>query len=318
MSFNLSQPIFIMGCDRSGTTMLASMIGSAESVVVTPESHFKNYILKSQPEKKQEKIEEKIDRLLNDRRFRVWLENEHFRKKISKKYLKTMDGKTLLNYLVRLYHGALDKKITWMDHTPANTFIADLLIANYPDARFIHIIRDGRAVASSVIPLQWGPNTFEHAAWWWTQRVACAMAAEIKYESSMLRLYFEDVVKYPQDTLKKVCSFLNIDFSERMLEGNGFNVPDYTKGQHTLVNTRPAASKAELPYYFLCSRGAEVFESIAGDLLRYLGYTTVFDTPRPFNKIERLTNRSLDYWRNIRNRKEQRRRDARLPSLEGK
>jgi Sulfotransferase family len=64
----------------------------------------------------------------------------------------------------------------WVDHTPTNLRFARLLTAWFPEARFIHIVRDpGRA--ASVMPLNWGPNTITEAALFWKRRMALALTS---------------------------------------------------------------------------------------------------------------------------------------------
>ena len=70
-------PIFIGGCPRSGTTMLASMLGCASDTIVTPESHFKEQLLNNN--NKNTCSEDKNDWELHAN-FRVWLQDEEFRK----------------------------------------------------------------------------------------------------------------------------------------------------------------------------------------------------------------------------------------------
>ena len=52
----------------------------------------------------------------------------------------------------------------WVDHTPLNLRHAVALFRLFPDARMLHLVRDGRAVAASVLPLDWGATDADTAA----------------------------------------------------------------------------------------------------------------------------------------------------------
>jgi hypothetical protein len=60
----------------------------------------------------------------------------------------------------------------WIDHSPRNIWHGLSLLRRFPQAKFVHVIRDGRAVAASVMPLDWGPNTVSEAASYWATRIA--------------------------------------------------------------------------------------------------------------------------------------------------
>lgn len=59
----------------------------------------------------------------------------------------------------------------WVETTPDNAIRADGLIALMPEAKVIHVVRDGRDVASSVVGRSWGPNDFVGALRWWGKRM---------------------------------------------------------------------------------------------------------------------------------------------------
>ena len=70
-------------------------------------------------------------------------------------------GKAMMAEVLKAYAGSLNHHLDfkyWVDHTPVNLKFFMHLVKHYERAKFIHIVRDGRAVASSVIPLEWGPN----------------------------------------------------------------------------------------------------------------------------------------------------------------
>jgi hypothetical protein len=165
----------------------------------------------------------------------------------------------------------------WIDHTPANIRSAVTLAELYPQAKFIHMVRDGRGVASSILPLDWGPNTIDGAAEWWTESVAYGLAAESwGGVQRIIRMRYEDLVLNFESTVKTLCSFLGLDYQPAMLKADGFKVPGYTTNQHSLVGSVPQPSRVNAWERSLTGRQIEIFEAIAGELLRYLGYELRF------------------------------------------
>src|SRR3954454_19555219 len=76
------------------------------------------------------------------------------------------------------------------ERSPGHAKAVDVIAAVYPDARLIHIIRDGRDVARSLAARQWGPGSVAAAAREWRESVEAARAAapetgylEVRYES---------------------------------------------------------------------------------------------------------------------------------------
>ncbi|MEQ9414064.1 MAG: sulfotransferase, partial [Cyclobacteriaceae bacterium] len=154
------KPIFIGGCGRSGTTMLGDILGRIEGFLTTPESHFKvNAYYAAMNGDGHVDINKAVKVILGSYQSLIWginhSDNDHAQLNSCGSYVE------LINNIVKSYGEGFSKKCYthWVDHTPSNLSSALLLNKLYPEAKFIHIVRDGRAVANSVIPLDWGPNT---------------------------------------------------------------------------------------------------------------------------------------------------------------
>jgi hypothetical protein len=65
----------------------------------------------------------------------------------------------------------------WIEMTPGNVHVAPVLARIWPAARLVHAVRDGRDVACSVTPLTWGPDTLDEALTWWAESLADAFEA---------------------------------------------------------------------------------------------------------------------------------------------
>jgi hypothetical protein len=160
----------------------------------------------------------------------------------------------------------------WVDHTPWNTQYSLVLQELFPQAKFIHIVRDGRAVAQSVMQLDWGPTTPRSSATWWIERVAFGLASELRLPGQVLRVYYEDLVRDPVETLEKVCGFLELPYDALMLSCPRVAIPKYTSRQHELVGGKPDPSRIAAWREQLTPAQIRSFEEVAAEFLALLGY----------------------------------------------
>jgi hypothetical protein len=193
----------------------------------------------------------------------------------------------------------------WIDHTPDNVLHTTTLGDLFPEAKMIHIVRDGRACAASVMKLEWGPNTAYSAAQWWAERLAHGLAAESNLGPQLVkRVRYEDLVIDPQNTLQEVCAFLQLDYQPEMVQGTGFRSPGINAHQHTLIGRPVQANRITAWENELSARQIEIFESVAGDLLEFLGYELKYGLhARVPTQLEQMSMDVQDLYRaNISNR----------------
>jgi hypothetical protein len=265
-------PVFIGGSSRSGTTLLGAMLGSSLEAVTVPEARFKWTLLSS-----CDAVEDSIDlrcavrRLAADWKFRQWgvelppvaaLPQDNVRY-----------GALLRCLAVEYAHrSGKDDPGVWLDHTPGNVKYMARLGRLLPDSKFVHIIRDGRAVASSLLPLDWGPNDIFEAAEVWSLKVGMGLAACSALGERAISVRYEDLVYRPEATLKELCDFMAIAYDDEMVARRDFQVPGYTASQHHLVSGVPDPSRAERWRSELSAEQIRAFEYLTGDMLSYLGY----------------------------------------------
>jgi hypothetical protein len=109
-------------------------------------------------------------------------------------------------------------KSGWVEHTPHNVGACMALARVFPDAKFIHIVRDGRDRACSVVRLPWGPDTVEEAisAWAWKLQADEEQARELA-PGRMLVVQLEDLVLVDREgTLRRLLEFLELDEEESL------------------------------------------------------------------------------------------------------
>ena len=165
------KPVFVGGCPRSGTTLLGAMLGGHPDVLCPPESQFLVASLRSALTATGVDVDAAERAWSSDWRLKLW--GDLSPPGPSGRALTFAD---LARRTVSTYAGSVGQPdpAIWVDHTPWNLQFAHLLLQEFPEARFLHIVRDGRAVAASLLPRDWGPATAWEAAGFWLERVALA------------------------------------------------------------------------------------------------------------------------------------------------
>ena len=117
----------------------------------------------------------------------------------------------LYEYLERQKHNKGEP--LWIDTTPLNISVADRIHSLFPEARFIHMKRDGRDTVASVLKENWGPKNSMAALRWWERRMEIslqALSAVPKHQ--VLELDLEAlVVNDRQASYERLLDFLGVE-----------------------------------------------------------------------------------------------------------
>ena len=146
----------------------------------------------------------------------------------------------------------------------------------FPEARFVHVVRDGRDVAVSYRSVAWGPTTVEDAAMRWRRSVLRGRRDGERLGPDRYReVRYEDLVTDPERVLRELCAFLDLEWDDGVLH-------HHERAAEVIAATRfPGAhSRLLLPPTPGLATGAgrwrrptwRGFEAIAGGLLDELGY----------------------------------------------
>ncbi|HSI79818.1 MAG TPA: sulfotransferase, partial [Solirubrobacterales bacterium] len=182
-------------------------------------------------------------------------------------------------------------KPRWGDKTPFYVRKMRIIHKTLPEARFIHLIRDGRGVALSIKDLWFGPDTIEGCAEFWIERLDQARE-QADGLPHYIEVRYEDLVRDPEPHLRRICELVELPYDERMLRYYE-QVPDRVASevppQEVARDGRLVATEERLKIMENVSKppdpsridrwktdmGADdrrTFERIAGFRLRELGY----------------------------------------------
>lgn len=264
--------------------MLADHLGMINGACVVPESQFKiraMYILENYG---PDAVSSFLGR---DVRYRLWEKTGNCGDLAGCK-----SAETLLRHLVFRHRTNTDPEQFVLDHTPNNLENYQFLAKRFPTAKFLHIIRDGRAVANSVISCDWGPNNHLDAASWWMSKVAIGLALESGHPENVLGVRYESLVSQDAAEWGRILEFVGVQPDPKniakVMRGGAFEVPAYTAAQHAKVGSGLDSGASRSWENSTMSREQEIFESVAGGMLHALGYQTRFENPRTATKFEKL------------------------------
>ncbi len=269
---------FLVGCNRSGTTMLRAMLDSHPDVAVPPESYFVVPILNHAPDyERGDGLD--LDSLLADARG-----NPSFRRnwQLSAESLATLRGddgpRDTADALARLYacYSSERGKSRYADKTPQHVLHVELLARSFPGSRFVHLIRDGRDVVPSLLENRHGPTRFADAVDYWRTRVLAGRRAGDQLGPSRYReIRYEALVADPPGTLADICAFLDLAYAPEMLEyptrASEVVAGTFDARPHLGVARPPTANvrnwRTAMP-----DHQVQLFEALAGDALDTFGY----------------------------------------------
>jgi len=294
--------VFIVGCARSGTTLLERMVDAHPEIAITHQWHG----IPRPFEKRKGMTAEGLVRpkLISHLLKLPWFTSMGLSRE---GLLKLMGDGQPVHYsdfvtcIFELYGKAQGKALVG-DKTPNYVRKMRVLHALWPRARFVHLIRDGRDVCLSVVNwpegasqldkpgsfITWADDPVSTIAFWWELNVRLGREAgswlgpelyhEIRYELLACR---------PAEQCAALCGFLGLPYDDAM--------PQYHEDR-TKADTEVDAGHPRLPVTTglrdwrsqMPAEDVERFEAAAGGLLDELGYPRAFPRPR----AEKLENAS--------------------------
>lgn len=168
-------------------------------------------------------------------------------------------------------------KSVWGDKSPSYASEIHICHQLFPTATYIHIIRDGRDVASSIIRQWWGPTDFVTAVNYWDKTISiCRKLLQMLPNDKYCEIKFEDLVQNPESTLRFVLDFLGLEFSDELVGAyvhtTRKQLGSLIDGQHRLLETLPSADQGFKWKNNLSKVDQAIAYEIAGRTLHCLGY----------------------------------------------
>ncbi len=262
-------PLFLVGAERSGTTLLRLMLDHHPQLAWLQEFEYAVDLVSDDgrwPDLARYRAHLEVDRIFRARGFAVDAVLDYpalvrdFLEQRRRRANKPIAGATVHRHFDRLLH-------IW------------------PDAHFIHIFRDGRDVARSNVGMGWAGNAYFGATRWidaerlW-DRVAARLPA-----GRYLNVRQEDLIRQTQSTLTRICAFIGVPYDDAMLDYAGkssYERPDPRLVEQWRRKARPAEIRA--------------IESRCAELLAARGYEPSGLPPLTIGPLRSLWLRISDRW----------------------
>ena len=296
MSKGSALPVpFIVGASRSGTTLLRLMLDAHPDLAIPSETHFGELWAPQtdSPLSREQLLESLVGCF-------TWpdfgLAPEALEAALSQIHpFNVGDG---LRSFYSLYAASRGKR-RWGDKTPDYVDIVDQVADILPEARFIHLIRDGRAVSESMARMHFNKlgQDFTALARLWKEKIN--RAREFSRRDAYLEVRYEDLVLRPRCELERICAFIKLPFDACMLEywrsaesrlaefrdwygpdGNVMSASADRAKNHRLLKRPLRPERIDAWKTSLHRDAVAAIEDEAGDLLRDLGYRLKAATDR--------------------------------------
>jgi len=287
----IDNPVFILGNPRSGTSLLRLMISAHSQIAIPPESGFLVWWHKKYKNwsKADSANSTRIDEYLSDLKTSKKIETWNLDYSLLKKLIETELPHNYAELSSLVYYSyALNRNkhiSIWGDKN--NYYIAHLeeLAEIYPNAYFIHIIRDGRDVACSYLNIASLdssspykpklPDQIIHIAKEWSDNNLKIAGFLNQFNSGKrLSVKYEDLIENPEHSLASVCKFLALPYETEMM-----NFHETEKEPAEFIDwkkktmEKPDPNNKNMYLKFLSPEDITLFNENATEVLNLYGYS---------------------------------------------
>ena len=295
MSAKRARALFIVGMPRSGTKLLRELLNQSPSIrIMDIETDFFPFLVRWIEAHGEPRDPESFQKLHVAMRHAPYFAHRDKRGGFSwerwRECCRSFDAPGVFEGLARYETDIpVDANAVWGDKSPGYIRHLELLLAHFPDARVIHIVRDVRDYCVSMRKA-WGKD-IRRAAYLWARDVGRAHAICSSRPDACMEVKYESLLRTPSAELVKLCAFLGVEYSDDILRLRkaSESVGD-AKGKAEIVRDNFGKYARRLS-----RREIRDIESLAFDTMRKLGFTPTCATrARSMSAIEQRLRRIKD------------------------
>ena len=274
----------MFGYDRSGTTLLSLMVGAHPDIAVPFSTTDLWYRLNGKLDDynqlaSNDDVQQLVDDILQDERIKLWdvdLDREQLLAD-----LPTGDYAAVVDRIHSAY--AREKgKSRWGNISIATIRYMHRVNEWFPDAQFIHIVRDGRDVAVSHMNYEFGTDNVYDCVTKWVNAVGQNLRmGEMLGADRYMVIKYEDLILDTENALRRMCDFLSVPYSAAMMDhlaaGEG-KIPESKKFLWPIISKPLDPSRVGRWKTRLSMTKRTIFEAHGTYLLRELAYEEIGKT----------------------------------------
>ncbi len=271
-------PIFVVGSARSGTTLAYSILLSSGEFAVYQAETLLLAVCKP-----------KYGDLRNDNNYDIFINDWIHSKQFYRSALDPMDfvrgafdHRDSYTEFMRYFMGCIahkQGKKRWAEQTPDHVFHMTLLADSFPDAKFIHVIRDGRDVALSKRSLGWtgtknssALKQLIFAAKGWEMAVKAGRKHGKQLGDNYLEIRYEDMIRNIDDVLARVSKFAEIAVNQKTIANSTFGSLGKANTAYDYQVSGLSSKSLERWKTELTQTEKDFLHLVIGDSLKMLGY----------------------------------------------
>ena len=216
----LDRPIFVVGCPRSGTTLVQCILSASSQAFSLPETHFFSWVLPTLGLSAASLVGEK--ELTGIRREL----NSEGQLELPATFWSALEGRPDLSALdvflgiVEHHRTALGQRA--IEKTPRHVLHLDTIGELFSDAVFVNVVRDPIDVASSLlaVPFETSRSLLSQAQRW-QESIDAAQMYDSRHPGRLQTVVYERLIHDSESQVRKLCDFVELTYEPKMLEEFG-------------------------------------------------------------------------------------------------
>ena len=215
------RPVFIVGSGRSGSTLVRRLLVDTRQIHIPPESYVLGPVIRSFATWRYfpwasvvRRVTETFERYPEFHHFEVGL--DPIRREQAAAHPESRSLAALIDSIYRAHAALTGAPSRWGDKTPLNVRFLPELHRVFPDARFVHMLRDGCDAVASFLEMG-RYDSLRAPAERWRDSVGAVRTFERRHPGAVIEVRYEVLVADPETVVRKLCHALLIDFDPAVL-----------------------------------------------------------------------------------------------------
>ena len=216
----LDRPIFVVGCPRSGTTLVQCILSASSHAFSLPETHFFSWVM---PTLGLSASDSTADTQLMHIRSELKNEGQLVLPADFWANLETRESLRALDvFLAIVEHHRPAAGLRAIEKTPRHVLHLQTIGELFPDAVFVNVVRDPIDVASSLlaVPFESSRSLLSHAQRW-QESIDAARAYGSSNPARTQTVVYEALIRDPEAQVRRLCEFVELSYEPKMLEEFG-------------------------------------------------------------------------------------------------